>query len=280
MALEVTPIRRPLAVVTPPKRWEVPQLREAWSERALLRLLVARDLGARYAQAWLGVAWIVLKPLATMLILWVVFGRAAGVAHDGIPYPLFSAAGLVIWLFFASVVGDSVDALLGNASLLTKVYVPRILLPLSILLSRLVDLGVMLLLLVGVWAYYGEQVGWSVLALPAILAALVILAAACAVATSAVALRYRDVAFVVPIGLQLLLFASPVIYASSMLPRGVRDALEFDPLTGLMGGLRASLADGSLPYASLGIAVAEIVIACLVSAWVFARLERSFADTV
>jgi lipopolysaccharide transport system permease protein len=256
------------------------QLTEIWRHRELLLTLVAREVHVRYAQTWVGIAWVVLKPLATMLLLWAMFGRAAALPTDGIPYPLFFLSGLVLWFFFSGAITDSKDSLVENADLIRKVYFPRALLPIATVIARLLDLAIMLAFLAVLLAVYGIERMPSLLAIAGLLAVTTLLAIAVGLGIAALNVRFRDTTHVVPVALQLLLFASPVIYSSELVPPAWRPLYSLNPLVGMLEGFRAALLGRPLPgepvAIALGVTTALLALACLA----FRRMEGAFADHV
>lgn len=269
-----------LVIVLPPGRWWTLDLAELWQYRELLLTLVVRELQLRYAQTWVGVAWVVLKPLATMLLLWAMFGLAAGLPTGGIPYPLFVAAGLVLWFFFSGAVADSKDSLVGNAELIRKVYFPRPLLPIATTLARLADFGIMLIGLLVLLASYDTGRMPSVPALLGIVVLTTMLAIGVGLMVGAMNVRYRDTQHVVPVVLQLAMFASPVIYSADMIPAAWRPVLLLNPLTGLIEGFRAALLGRPLPQDAMMAAFVTTAAVFTVALLMFRRMEAHFADYV
>ena len=263
------------------RSWSPLNLRALWAYRELLFFLIWRDVKVRYKQTLLGVAWVVLQPLLTVLVFTAVFNRLAHIPSDGVPYFLFSYAGLLPWTFFANAVSNSGQSLVGSANLITKVYFPRLLIPAASVGASVLDLAISLSVLVGLTAVYGGGLTWRMLMLPALVALTVALALGVGLLASALNLSYRDVRYVLPFLIQLWMFASPVIYPSSMVPGGWRRALMLNPLAGIIEGFRAALY-GQKPFdwpalaAAAGVALA--LLTC--SAYVFRRMERSFADLI
>ena len=253
---------------------------EVWAARELLLTLVARELRLRYAQTWVGVAWVALKPLTTMAVLWAIFGVAADLPTDGMPRPVFFFAGLMLWFFFSGAITDCKDSLVANADLVRKVYFPRVLLPMAIVLARLVDLGIMFAFLLVVAAASGSA-AWP--SLPLVLWAIATSAAlafARGLLTAAVNVRYRDATHVVPVVLQLLMFVSPIVYSSSLVPAAWTRFYALNPLVGLIDGFRAGLMGRSMSVDPLVAATLVTVVVTLIAILAFRRLDASFADYV
>ncbi len=255
-------------------------IEELWTFRELLITLVARELRLRYAQTWVGVAWVALKPLVTMALLWAVFGMAADLPTEGMPRPVFFFSGLMLWFFFSGAITDGKDSLVANADLIRKVYFPRSLLPLAIVVARLVDLGIMMVFLGGVLLVAGTASWPSLPGLALVVATLTALTAAIGLLTAAINVRYRDATHVVPVALQLLMFASPIVYSSTLVPVTWSWVYALNPLVGLIDGFRSALTGRALDAHSLLLAVVTTVTLLVVAILVFRRLEASFADYV
>jgi len=277
----------PLVVIEPTRRLAALRLRELWAYRELLYFLVWRDVKVRYKQTALGAAWAILQPLMTAAVFTIFFGRLAGIASDGLPYPLFSYGGLLVWTFFAQGLSQSSNSVVGSAQLITKVYFPRVVIPIAAVLSGLVDFAVALPVLAAMMWYYGIWPGVAVLAVP--LLALLALVAATGVGLwlSALNVEYRDVRYVVPFLAQLWLFVTPVIYPASVLaPRLQRLGLPawlwgVNPMAGVVEGFRWAMLDAPTSPGPLIAASTVTGFALLLSgAYYFRRVERSFADVV
>ncbi|MGH6693113.1 MAG: ABC transporter permease, partial [Gammaproteobacteria bacterium] len=255
------------------------ELAEIWRQRELLSALIARQVHVRYAQTWVGVAWVVLKPLSTMLLLWAMFGRVAALPTGGIPYPLFFFSGLVLWFFLSGSITDSKDSLVDNADLVRKVYFPRALLPIATVIARLLDLGIMLAFLAVLLVLHGAARP-SVLAAVALLGLAMLLATGVGVGLAALNVRFRDTTHVVPVALQLLLLASPVIYSADLVPATWRAVYALNPVVGIVEGFRAAVLGRPLPADAIAIAGAVTAALFAVGALVFRRMEPAFADHV
>lgn len=255
-------------------------LRSLWRYRELLYFLTWRDLKVRYSQTALGIGWAVLQPLGAAAVFTVFFGRIAGIPSDGAPYALWSYAGVLVWTYVAGVVASGAQSLLGNARLITKVYFPRVAIPIAAALGALVDLGVGLVVLVGVMAFYGVVPSATVVLAVPLLALAVVLALGVGIGLSAFTVLYRDARHVVPFALQLWMFATPIVYPLSLVPPDWRWVVALNPMAGVVEGFRASLLGRPLPWTALAMALG-IGIALLASSWLyFERVERRFADVV
>lgn len=253
---------------------------ELWAYRELVYFLTLRDLRVRYRQTAVGVAWIVLQPLLTMLLFTVAFGRLVRVPTGGIPYPLFVFAGLVPWQFFSSSVTGSSSALLLNQNLISKVYFPRLAVPLASVASKLVDFALLLLMAVGVLIWQGRELSWQWCWLPVLTMATVGAGLAAGTWFSALYVRYRDVGLVLPFLLQAWMFLSPVVYPTTRIPEGWRVLYGLNPLCGLVESWRSMILGEPLPLALLGLAC--LVIAFFLGSGVmyFRSVEDSFADVI
>ena len=279
----VLPADEGFVVYEPKHGWASLGLRELWKYRELLYFLTWRDILVRYKQAVLGVAWAILQPLLTMVVFTVVFNKALGIQSPSsdVPYAVFSFAGLLPWQFFAGALSRSGVSLVGNANLLTKVYFPRLVIPISAVLAGLLDLGISFLVLIGLMAAYGIAPTWHVVFLPLF----VVLATATALAVSlwlsALNVLYRDVQYVIPFLVQLWMFVSPVIYPISAIPAGpLRIAFALNPMTGVIGGFRWALLGQQFPGGYMWISVAVVALLFFGGLFYFKRMERVFADVV
>ena len=268
-------------VVEATSGWRPIDLAELWRYRDLLVLLVWRDVSARYRQSVLGVGWAIVRPVLSMLIFTVIFGRMAGLPSDGVPYPLFCYAALLPWLFFAECLGRSSQSVVGGGALLTKAYFPRLLLPLSSVVLALADLAVQLVLLLGLMAWYRVGPTAGLLLAPAFL--LLGMAAALAVGLwlTALNVKYRDVGHVVPFLLQAWMWLSPVVYPSSLVPEGWRVLYGLNPMAGVIEGFRWAVLGKAAPDWAMLAASAAVVGVLLVSGlFYFRKTEKTFADII
>ncbi len=256
------------------------QLREVWTYRELLFFLAWRDVKVRYKQTALGVAWALLQPLLAMVVFTLVFGRLAKVPSEGVPYPLFSYAGLLPWTFFANAVTSSGTSVVGSAQLITKVYFPRLIIPGAAVAAALVDFGIAFALLLALMLAYGVDLSWGLFAVPALVVLTLVLALGVGAWTSAMTVRYRDFRYALPFAMQLWLFVTPVIYPTSLVPPKWQFLLMLNPLTGIVEGYRAALFGRSPDWASLAAAAAVSAAALWVGARTFRRMERTFADVI
>jgi lipopolysaccharide transport system permease protein len=273
---------QPEIVFEPPHGWLNLRLGEMWHYRELLYFFIWRDLKVRYKQTLLGAAWAVLQPLMTMVIFSVIFGKLANIQPPaGIPYPVFSYAALLPWQLFSGALSNASTSLVGNQSMITKVYFPRLLLPLASVLSGLVDFGIAFIVLLGLMVYYHISPTWAVLFLPLFI--LLALASALAISLwlSAFNVRYRDFKYVIPFLLQFWMYATPIVYPSTMIPEKYRLIFGLNPMTGVVGGFRWALLGMKGEVGSL-LVIAVIIVAILLTTGLiyFQRMEQTFADIV
>lgn len=271
----------PLIRITPSKGWVDLRLRDLWEYRELLYFLVWRDIKVRYKQTALGAAWAILQPLFTMLIFSIFFGRLAKMPSDGIPYPVFAFTGLVPWTFFANGLSQSSNSLVQNANLLTKVYFPRLALPLATVLSGVVDFALAMVVLGGIMMYYGVRITAAILWLPALLLLALVTALGVGLWLSALNVEYRDVRYTIPFLTQVWLFATPIAYPSSLLPEPWRTLYGLNPMVGVVEGFRwALLGTATAPGWMIVASSLAALLILVTGAYYFRRMECSFADVV
>jgi lipopolysaccharide transport system permease protein len=271
---------RPWVVIDPAEGRPLVEVRELWHYRDLLYFLTWRDISVRYKQTVLGFLWAILQPFLTMVVFAIFLGRLAGMPSDGVPYPVFSYLGLLPWTYFSGAVTRAGTSVVGNAHLLTRVYFPRVLVPLSATLSALVDFAIASVVLGGLMAWYGiVPARTAVLLLP--LAALTALAATgIGMWLAALNVRYRDVQYAIPFLMQLWMFATPVVYPTSLVPVGWQPLFALNPMTGIIEAYRAAVLGTALDWPSLGISALSTAVLAVLGAWQFHRMEQSFADQV
>jgi lipopolysaccharide transport system permease protein len=272
---------KPTVVIQPARNFfdlELTSLFRAWE---LVYFLAWRDVKVRYKQTAIGVGWAVLQPLVTMAIFTLLFSRIAGLRSDGVPYPLFAFAALLPWTYFSQAIGRSGTSLVNNASLVTKVYFPRLAIPISAVFSPLIDFAVTFGLLLLMMAYYGVVPGVNVLALPLFLVMCIATALAVSLWLSALCVKYRDVGVVIPFLVQVWLYASPVAYSVSEIPARWRLLYSLNPMAGVVEGFRWSLLNTASPDFSV-MAISATVVAVLLAggAVYFKQVEQTFADVV
>jgi lipopolysaccharide transport system permease protein len=270
----------PVVEIKANRTWLAINLKEIWAYRELLYFLTWRDVKVRYKQTLLGVTWVVIQPLMTMLITTIFFGKLMRVPSDGLPYSLFVFAGLLPWMFFSKAITQSGNSLVGSANLITKVYFPRLIIPSATVLSGLVDFAVSFVLLVGLMIYYGVGVSLSILMFPILVLLTTILALGAGMWLSALNVKYRDVAAIIPFIVQIGMFITPIYYPSSLIPEKWQWAIKLNPLTGIIENIRASLLGRPFDWPAFAISAVIAFLLLISSAFVFRRMEKSFADFV
>jgi lipopolysaccharide transport system permease protein len=273
--------QRPHLVLEPRRRWGRRELAELWQFRSLLGQLARRDITLRYRQTALGVIWVVLQPLIAAGLFAVVFGRVAHLKSNGVPYVVFSFAGLLAWNAFSTYLTKAAASLVGNSALVSKVYFPRMVLPLSTMAGTVLDFLVSLAMMAVLLAATGTAPGWGLALLPVWLLILLTLTTGIGLLMASLAVRYRDVNYVLPVLVQFLLYASPVAYALSVVPHSLRPYFVANPLTGVLEAFRWSLlGTGALPGGYVLYSAGCAVVALAVGSAAFTRMERSFADVI
>lgn len=256
-----------------------------WSEiivyKDLLYFLSIRSIKARYAQSILGIGWAVLQPLFTIVVFTVVFGGLAKIGSDGIPYSLFSFSGLVAWNYFSGSLSDSSGILLSNSNMITKVYFPRLILPLSSLISKGIELFIGIIVLALMMIFYSHPPSQQIIYFPVILVLLFIATFGPSILLSAWSLQYRDIKYALSFIVQILMYAAPVVYPISSVPTDYRFIYSINPMVGIVEGFRASvLGTQGMPWAELGVGTITSLLLFVYSLYVFSKLERTFADVV
>lgn len=271
----------PVLILQPSRGFLKLKLRDLWEYRELLYFLVWRDVKVRYKQTVLGAAWAVLQPVMTMIVFSIFFGRLAKVPSDGIPYPVFAFTALLPWQLFAYALNESSNSLVSNQNLITKVYFPRLVIPIAAVLAGLVDFGIAFVILMGLMWYYGIVPTAAVALLPLFVLLAIVTALAVGLWLSALNVKYRDVRYTIPFLTQLWMFATPVAYPSSIVPKPWRALLGLNPLAGVVEGFRwALLGRATEPGPLLAVSIA-VVLALLVGGLIyFRRTESTFADVV
>jgi lipopolysaccharide transport system permease protein len=274
-------VRRPTFIIRPTKGWAALNLRELWSYRDLLVILIGRDIKLRYKQTALGIAWVVLQPLIAALIFAAIFGRLAKLPSDGMPYLLFVFCGLTAWNYFSQALQRAGNSLVSNAQLVSKIYFPRLLIPLAHTLAVLVDFVVMLLVLFVMMAIYHVAPSIRILALPVFLLLATLTATGVALWFSALGVKYRDFMYALPFLVQVWMYASPVVYPMSLIPARWQLWFALNPATGFIEGFRWSvLGTGAFDQRLLLITIAVSILSFLSGTFFFRRVERSFADVI
>lgn len=277
----VSPSRGRHIRIVPERGWAGIDLRELWAFRDLLYLLLMRDVRLRYKQTVLGITWVILQPLVAALIFAVIFGRFAGLPSDGTPYLLFVYTALLPWNLFAGSLGRAGNSLVGDARLISKVYFPRILIPLASSSAVLVDFAVGLIVMFGLLAFYGWTLTLNLLALPFFIALALLVSVGISLFFSALNVYYRDFMFALPFIVQVWLYASPVVYAADIIPEAIKPIYALNPMVGVIDGFRwAMLGTSEFPAVTVGVSLVIGIALFIGGTLIFQRVERNFADVV
>jgi len=272
-------MNRPTTVIEPVSGWTL-QWRELWTYRELLYFLIWRDFKVRYKQTALGAAWAIIQPFFTMIVFSLFFGKLAKVPSDGIPYPIFSYTALLPWTFFANGLSQASNSLVGSANLITKVYFPRLVIPLSSVFSGLIDFSIAFVVLLGMMIFYQLQPTIAIIWVPFFLLLALITALGAGLWFSALNVEYRDIRYAVPFLTQFWLFATPVAYPSSLLTEPWRTLYGLNPMVGVVEGFRWALL-GTTPSGSmLALSVIAAVLLLGTGLYYFRRMEETFADVI
>ena len=270
-----------VTVIKPAPRWPRLDLRELWQYRELLGRLAWRDIAVRYKQTSIGVAWAILQPFLTMVVFTFVFGRFANFPSNGVPYPIFTYSALLPWTYFASAVALASTSLVSNRGLVTKVYFPRILLPLAGVTVPIVDFLLASVVLVAMMAWYDVWPSLAIVFAPVFLVMAYVAALGVALFLSAVNVRYRDVPYAIPFLLQIWLFLSGVVYAIDALPQRWQWLLALNPMTAVISGFQWGILGAGAPHLGTTlVSVAATLVFIVVGLWYFRRSEPRFADTI
>jgi lipopolysaccharide transport system permease protein len=272
----------PVTVIERRPGWHFIDVRELWRYRELLYFLTWRDIKVRYKQTVLGAAWAVIQPFATMVVFSLFFGRLAEMPAGGVPYPVFVFAGLLAWYFFSNAITSASQSVVGSQNLVTKVYFPRLIIPLGAIGPSLVDFAIGFGLLLAMMGYYGVAPGWGLVLVPLLSLGLLIAATGIGTLFSALTVAYRDFRYVIPFMVQLWMFATPSIYMhaeSGVNPRW-QAVLPLNPAYGLIENFRAAVLGGSFDLYGLMVSGAVSLALLLVGCLYFRRVERSFADII
>jgi len=270
----------PMILLEPPDGSISLGLRELWEYRELLYFFIWRDIKVRYKQTVLGALWAIIQPFFTMVVFSLFFGKLAGIASDGIPYPIFTYTALLPWIFFANGVSQASKNLVGNANLITKIYFPRLIIPFSSIITGLLDFIIAFTVLLGMMFFYGIRPTVATIWLPLFLLLAFVTSLGVSLWLSAMNVRYRDVGYIVPFLIQIWLFSTPVAYPSSLLSEPWRTLYAINPMVGVVEGFRWALLDSNPPGLMLGVSTIVSILLLISGLYYFKRMERTFADTI
>lgn len=266
--------------IRPAGAWFNLEWREFWNYRELLYFLALRDLKVRYKQSLLGVAWVLLQPIATTLVFAVLFSRFGQIETSGIPYALFAFCGFVVWTFVSSAITSASNSLVNHTALITKAYFPRLIIPVAAITAHLLDLLIGLISLAVAMVLFGVAPDWKIVFAPFFVVLILLQVFAAGIALSALNVRFRDVKQLLPFALQLWLFITPVFYSLKMLPERLAWLWKLNPLTGALDGFRTALFGGGFDLAAIAFSVVITLVSLLAAISIFRRMEDDFADVI
>jgi len=274
-------LHTPRLRIAPSRGWVSLKLSELWEYRELLYFLVWRDIKVRYKQTALGASWAIIQPFMTMVVFSLFFGHLARMPSDGLPYPIFTFAALVPWTFFANGLSQSSNSLVGSSNLITKVYFPRLIVPLASVFSGIVDFLIAFAVLLVIMLYYGLVPTLNILWLPLFVLLSLVTSLGVGLWLSALNVKYRDVRYIVPFVTQFWLFATPIAYPSSLLREPWRTIYGLNPMVGVVEGFRwALLRTSTVPGPIVAVSASAAVLILVTGAFYFRRMEKTFADIV
>ena len=269
-----------VTVIEPKKGWQLINFRELREYRDLFYFLVWRDVKILYAQTILGLSWAILQPAVQILIFTIVFGKVAGISSEGIPYLLFATAAIIPWTYMSQAMTQSSDSLVTNSQMLGKIYFPRLIFPLTSVFARLIDLGVSMVILLAVAAYYRVTPTWNLILFPLFVILMMIVAAGTGLWLSAMAIRFRDVKHAMPFAVRMLMYTAPIVYSAAAIPEKYRLVYSLNPIVAVIEGFRACLLGTTFPWFYI---LPGVLAGCLLfisGAFYFKRMERVFADVI
>ncbi len=253
---------------------------EVWAFRELLWTFVLRDIKVRYKQAALGIAWALIKPALTLIIMSVFFGFVVRVPSDGYPYPLFVCAAMIPWQFFSQALSGAAGSMVGASSMVGKIYFPRLIVPISTVLALLMDFCLSIGILLALFIYYQFPLSWNLLAFPLLTMLTVLVAIGVGTTLAALTVTYRDFKQVAPVLVQVWMYSSPIIYPSSLVPEQWRTLYFLNPMAGLIEGYRSCLLGREFDWPALGFSAASAMVLALLGVNYFVRVQRRFADVI
>jgi lipopolysaccharide transport system permease protein len=270
----------PVTIIRPIEGWLSIDLKEIWEYRELVYTFAMRDIKVRYKQTALGAAWAIIQPFMMMVIFSIFFGRLAKIPSDGIPYPLFAYAALLPWTLFSEGITRSTSSMIANSNIITKVYFPRLVMPISGILSPLIDFIIAFVILTAMMLYYGFVPTTNVIWLPAFILLALMTSLGVGLWLSAFNVQYRDFQYTLPFLIQLWLFASPVVYPSTLLPEAYRWIYGLNPMAGVIEGFRWALLGTNPPSTMIAFSFVIVMVLLTTGAYYFKRMEKTYADVV
>lgn len=271
----------PLIHIKPKKGWQVIDFKELKQYRDLFYFLVVRDIKVKYKQTVLGGLWAIIQPFFSMVVFTLFFGKLAKMPSDGIPYPIFNYTGMVAWTYFATSITGSANSLIGNTNLISKVYFPRLIIPLSSVLAGLLDFSIAFVVLIGMMFYFHIYPTIMILLVPFPVILMMLTASGVGMALAALNAKYRDIRYTIPFLVQLWMFASPIVYPASLVPEKYRLIYALNPMTGVIEGFRSALL-GTVAFPTYMILISAMVSIALftIGLFYFKQMERYFADII
>jgi lipopolysaccharide transport system permease protein len=259
--------------------WQLIDWKELAAYRDLFYFLVWRDIKVRYAQSVLGVGWAIIQPVFSMIVFTIIFGRLASIPSDGVPYAIFSFVALVPWAYFSNAMTDSSSSLVINAGMIQKIYFPRLIIPLTAILAKLVDFCIAFVLLIVLLGVFRIVPTWDVLFLPVLVVLMTLTAAGIGMWLTALAIQFRDVRYGLNFAVQLFMYASPVVYSVTLIPEQYRLLYALNPMVGVIEGFRSSLlGTNPMPWDLIGVGATVATLLFISGAFYFRRMEKIFAD--
>ncbi|MEQ9424514.1 MAG: ABC transporter permease [Cyclobacteriaceae bacterium] len=266
-------------IIKPSKGWHLLNIKELIQYKDLLYFLVLRSFKAKYAQSVLGIGWAIIQPLVQTLVFTLIFGNLAKLSSDGVPYILFSFVAMIPWNYFSSILTDSANSLVSNKGMLSKVYFPRIVLPLSAVFTKMLDLAIGFIIMIGFFVYYGFVPNPSVLFVPLLMIILIMTSLGTGMFLSALAVQYRDVNYAMSFLVRVIMYSAPVVYSISIIPEAYIYIYALNPMVGVIEGMRAALLNTKeMPWDLIGIGGLVSVIMFITGTFYFRRMEKVFAD--
>ncbi|MDJ0782537.1 MAG: ABC transporter permease [Desulfosarcinaceae bacterium] len=269
-----------VAIIEPKKGWQLIDFRELRDYRDLFIFLVWRDIKVLYAQTILGFAWAIIQPAVQIVIFSVVFGKVAQIATDGIPYVLYSTAGIIPWTYMSQSIVHSSQSLVTGQGMLGKVYFPRLIFPMTSVLAKLVDFSISLLIIIGVMVYYQVYPTWKILLVPVFVLYMMCISAGAGLWLSAMAIRFRDVKYAMTYLIQMLMYSAPIVYSASTIPHDYRVFYSLNPIVGVIEGFRSCLLGSPLPLGYILPGILTALIIFVGGMFYFKRMERIFVDVI
>ena len=278
--MKSNPHSSPVIVITPPKGWQIIDFKELREYRDLFYFLVWRDIKVLYAQTILGFMWAILNPVVQIAVFTIIFGKVAKLPTDGIPYALFSTVAIIPWTYMSAAMTQSSQSLISHQNILGKVYFPRLIFPLTPILSKLVDFGISLAIVGVVLLYYRVAPTWNLLLLPIFIAMMLSVPAGVGMWLSALAIRFRDIKFAMQYVIQMLMYSAPIVYSASTIPEPYRVLYSLNPIVGVIEGFRACLLGTTMPWQFILPGMMTSMLLVVTGAFYFKRMERVFVDVI